>query len=314
MSSIAWPLFGHEAAEQQFLTAWRSGHFHHGWLLEGPSGIGKSLLAKRIAAIALGAQCLEEDSLDTSAEDPVVQKLMAESHPDLRWVCRRPDEKGKVKQDIPVDDVRALNQFFVLKSGMGGWRVGIIDSLDELNRNGANAMLKTLEEPPNKSLLVLISHGTRPVLPTIRSRCRTLRLASLSEEATLEALKGAGIGDHRDAAKLARGRPGHGLTMSTPTGMAAANAARTYLRALPKPSDAVLSQTIRTGGADQVAFDAFTGEMMHWLASGAEESPQQSKAWLALSQELSRARGLNMDRTQAAAKMLAALQSCLASR
>lgn len=304
MTSIAWPLLGHSDAEKKFLQAAASGKLHHAWLIEGPSSIGKSRFAKRVAAHMLGAEPVSPMSLDAPIDDAVVQKLNADAHPDLRWLSRRPDEKGKIKQDIPVDAVRALNQFFALKSGMNGWRVGVLDSLDELNRNGANAMLKTLEEPPENCLLLLISHGTRALLPTIRSRCRSLRLYPLSEDDTLEALKRAGAEDPRAAAKLARGRPGLGLKLTSPAGVAAANATRSWLRALPKPSDSVMAQVVQSAAVDQVAFDAFSAELLAWLSDAAEAHPHRSKAWLDSSRLLSEKSALNMDHSQAASKLI----------
>ena len=309
MNIIAWPLYGHDVAEAQFLEAAQSGHLHHGWLLEGPSGIGKARLAKRMASYVLSANMESSSTLDAPDDDPVIQKMEAESHPDLRWVWRKPDDKGKVKQDIPVDDIRGLNHFFSLKSGMGGWRVGVIDSLDELNRNGANALLKTLEEPPSNCLLILISHGTRAVLPTIKSRCRTLRMKPLNEEDTIAALKGAGVDDARSSSKLARGRPGLGIKLATPSSMAAASAVRSYLRALPRPSDTLLAQVIRTAGTDATAFEAFSGELLDWLQASSAEQPSCSKQWLQISRTLSETRVLNMDLTQAAAKLVAGLQA-----
>ena len=192
---------------------------------------------------------------------------------------------------------------------MGGWRVGVIDSLDELNRNGSNALLKTLEEPPAKCLLIVISHGTRAVLPTIRSRCRSLRMRPLNEEDTLSALKSAKVEDARSLSKLARGRPGLGIRLSTPSSMAAASAVRSYLRALPRPSDTLMAQVIRTAGADATAFEAFSGELLDWLQATSIERPACSGQWLELSRTLSETRALNMDLTQAAAKLVAGLQA-----
>jgi len=234
--TTAWPLTGHQSAQAAFLSAYESGKLHHGWMLEGPSGIGKSLLARKIVAFILGAECAP-GTLDCATNDPIAQKLLAGAHPDLRWLSREPDEKGKIKQDIPVDAVRELNAFFALKPALGGWRIGVIDSIDELNRAGANAILKTLEEPPAHCLILLISHRTRAVLPTIRSRCRLLRLGALSEGETRQVLD---TSDHENAREsttrtLARGRPGHGLKLASKTGIAAANATRTFLRGMPKP-------------------------------------------------------------------------------
>lgn len=308
--SIAWPLFGHGDAEASVLAAQTSGKLHHGWLIEGPSGIGKSRLAQRIAAHMLGAQSAP-GTLNAQIDDPVVEKLMAGSHPDLRWLCRRPDEKGKLKQDISADAVRDLNHFFSLKAALNGWRVGVIDAIDDLNRFGANAMLKTLEEPPAKCLLIVISHGTRPVLPTIRSRCRALRLTPLDEADTRAALDAC---DHENArestvASLARGRPGQGLKLASAEGIAAANAARNFLRGLPKPSDGVLTDVLRRAGADDTAFEAFFNEVSAWLAERSQSEPEFATVWLQTAKLMGDISELNMDRTQASAKLISLLQN-----
>lgn len=307
--SVAWPLFGHRKAEAAFTGARASGQLHHAWMLEGPSGIGKARLARRMAAYMLGA-INEGKTLDCPNNDPIVQKLKADAHPDLRWLSRRPDEKGKIKQDIPVDDIRALNEFFSLKAGLGGWRIGVIDSIDELNRSGANAILKTLEEPPARCLLILVSHRTRPVLPTIRSRCRLLRLTTLSEEDTRRALDQSEHESARESTTqmLSRGRPGNGLRLSSSTGIASANAARNFLRGLPKPSDASLSDVIGRCGADEIAFEAFSNEVFAWLEDKTSIQPAFAASWLAAASLIGNVQELNMDRTQATAKLVAELQ------
>ncbi|MEL7481963.1 MAG: DNA polymerase III subunit delta' [Pseudomonadota bacterium] len=308
-STEALPLIGHGEAEATFRSAFASGRLHHGWLLAGPSGIGKSILATRLAAIALGAQ-----SPSFSDTDPVVQKIIAGSHPDLRWLDRRPDDKGKLPQDISVEAVRGLNQFFSLKAALGGFRVGIVNALDELNRFGANALLKTLEEPPRNSLLILISHGSRPVLPTIRSRCRLLRLSALAPADTAAVLQA--VGDEEKpgeyALKLASGRPGQGAKLTSAAGVAALNAARTYLSALPKPSDAAISDVLQKGGANELALECLGIAVLDWLAENANERPAAAKAWLACSEQLSDGRDLNMDAGQSTAKLIATLQAHLA--
>jgi len=305
----AWPLTGHKSAQAAFLSAHKSGKLHHGWMLEGPSGIGKSQLARKIAAYILGADCAP-DTLDCAVDDPVAQKLLAGAHPDLRWLSREPDEKGKIKQDIPVDAVRELNAFFALKPALGGWRIGVIDSIDELNRAGANAILKTLEEPPANCLLLLISHRTRAVLPTIRSRCRMLRLTALSEDDTRQVLDSS---DHENAREsttrmLARGRPGHGLKLASKTGIAAANATRTFLRGMPKPSDAAIGDVISCSRIDDVAFEAFSSEVLAWLSEKSENKTAYAKAWLEAARLIGEARELNMDRMQVTAQLIARLQ------
>lgn len=314
MPPDAWPLIGHSDAEQTFLDAFNTKRLHHGWMIEGPSGIGKSVLAHRIAAFILGAEC-GSGTLSCQPGDPVAQKINAEAHPDLRWISRKPDEKGKLKQDISVDAIRSLNEFFELKPALGGWRVGVLDSIDELNRSGANAILKTLEEPPANSLLILISHRTRKVLPTIKSRCRMLRLNPLSDTDTRAVLDQSEHEMARESTtlQLARGRPGNGLRLASTSGLAAANAARTYLRGLPKPSDAALSDVLAGGGTDEIAFEALGNEVLGWLADKADEQPHLANLWLTVSRHFANVSELNMDRSQATAKLTAILQSGMAA-
>jgi len=311
ISPAAWPLIGHSGAVADFRVASDSERLHHAWLIDGPSGIGKAQLAKQIASFVLGAACAPA-TLETSATDPVAQKLLAESHPDLRWLDRRPDETGKVKQDIPVDAIRDLNAFFALKPAMGGWRVGVIDSVDELNRSGTNALLKTLEEPPPQCLLILITHGTRPLLPTVRSRCRRLRLSPLNEKDVQRVLQSlppsAQTANTEAALSLARGRPGYGLSLSSASGLAAANAARNFLRGLPKPSDGVLGDAITKIGADAIAFEVFSNMALDWLSARAAEQPDIASVYLHVSRLIARSTELNMDRTQAGAELIGLLQ------
>ena len=152
-------LLGHEAAETRFLKAMRSGRMHHAWLLTGPKGIGKATLAYRMARKLLGGQSLLSTSLDIPASDETAQRIEALTHGNL-FLLRRPyDTKLKrFRQDIPVDRVREVSGFFQETAAeTGTWRVCIIDSADELNRNSENAILKLLEEPPNNTCLLYTS-------------------------------------------------------------------------------------------------------------------------------------------------------------
>lgn len=302
---VAWPLFGHESAQASFLASASSGKLHHGWLIEGPSGIGKATLANRLAAYMLGARGSESAPLDAEEEDPVARICLAGGHPDLRVVQRELNDKGKLRQDISVEQIRDLSHFFSLKPAQGGWRVGIIDSLDELNRNGANALLKTLEEPPANSILFLVNHGTTTILPTIRSRCRVLRLSAISETETKRALDV--VGAPAEALALSKGRPGLGVRLSTPSGLAASHAAKVLLRSLPRPNDGLVTDALQTASADDTAMEAFQEEVLAWLANKAEQEPAAATAWLSISRLAGEARALKMDPAQAAAKLIAGL-------
>ncbi len=186
-------LIGHEAAEKDYLRAWESGRLAHAWLICGPRGIGKATLAYRMAryALAQGGDSKEADmfgapaaptSLAMSAEDPVFRKVAAGGHGDFRVVERgwSDSKQTKRKTVIGVDEVREIGGFMSMTPAEGGWRTVIIDAADEMNANAANAVLKILEEPPQRALLFLVAHNPDRLLPTIRSRCRRLDLRPLT--------------------------------------------------------------------------------------------------------------------------------------
>lgn len=305
MSEVAFPLIGHTALEADFLSAANTGKLHHGWMIEGPSGIGKLLMAKRFGMYLLGARGTGENPLDASADDDVISKVIAGSHPDIRIVQRKLNDKGKLKQDINVEQIRELTHFFELKPGLGGWRIGIIDSLDEMNRNAENALLKTLEEPSHNCALFLINHGTETVLPTIRSRCRVVRAKPLSNEETVEVLNREGA--PAQAADVADGRPGRGIALASPSGLRAASAARDLLKAMPRVQDQLVASATQAASADEVALDAFVTEIMRWLKASALKNPAYAAGWMDISKVMSEKRKLNMDATQTVSKLIATL-------
>lgn len=303
--SPALPLFGHEAAEAAFLSAYRSGRLHHAWLIEGPSGIGKARLAERIAAYLLGARGPASAPFDAPAEDAVMRAILASNHPDMNVQRRELNDKGKLAQDITVEQIRQVSHFFSMKPAMGGWRVGIVDAIDEANRSSANALLKTLEEPPAQSILLLVNHRSRPILPTIRSRCRVLQLSVLSDADCQRALEAAGA--PRDAGSLARGRPGLGVRLSSASAMNAASAARALIKAMPRPSDKLITSALSAASDGPEAELAFRDEVLDWVAGRAEKEPRAAKAWLSLARLSGEAETLNMDAAQVASKIIAAM-------
>lgn len=308
--TAALPLFGHAEAERVFGEAAGSGRMHHAWLIEGPSGIGKARFALRAAAWLLGARGPKAAPFDAAAADPVMSRVLSGGHPDLRLLTREMNDKGKLKQDISVDQIRSFNEFFSFKPAMGGWQIGIVDALDEMNRASANAILKTLEEPPPAAALFLINHGTRPVLPTIRSRCRSLRLSPLSATEMEAALKLAG--HEGDIPESSGGRPGLVIERATESCQLARNAARALLKSMPRPNDALVTRAIQTGGADLAAFEALRDEALNWIAMRAEEVPGMARDWLGLARLASDTEELNMDPEQAAAKLVSALYAAAA--
>jgi len=199
-------VFGHEDAEASFRSALASGRLHHAWLLHGPPGIGKATLAFRFARILLGAE--EGDS-------PAGRRVTAGSHADLLVIERRMDEKrGRVRAEIVVDDVQPVQQFLRRTAAEAGWRVVIVDGAEFMNRNAANALLKVLEEPPPRAILLLVSAAPGRLLPTIRSRCRGVALAPLGEDAMRAALAAQGRRVDGDAlVRDGQGAPGRALAL-----------------------------------------------------------------------------------------------------
>jgi DNA polymerase-3 subunit delta' len=195
-------LIGHAAAWDQVSEAWKSGRFAHAWLISGPRGIGKASFAHLLAKAILTAPPPEEGgglfgpaepqglSREIDTAHPALPRIESGAHPDMTTVeiGWADDAMTKRRTEIVVDDVRDVGEFLSLTPAEGGWRIVVIDAADEMNRSAANALLKNLEEPPRRSLLLLLAHNRGRLLPTIRSRCRQLPLAPLSEAETEEGL------------------------------------------------------------------------------------------------------------------------------
>ncbi len=218
--------FGQEKAEADLARALQSGYMHHAWLLTGPEGVGKATLAYRAARVLLGARVIS--SLNTDPEDPVSRQIAAQSHPDL-LVLRRAVEGGKAKTAVTVDVARQLPEFFAKSASHNGARVAIIDTADDMNENAANAILKTLEEPPPRGVIFLLARTPGRLLPTIRSRCRVLRLPPVATPAITDAListTAMSVDRAQTLAQLANGAPGRALAL------AASNADELYTEIL----------------------------------------------------------------------------------
>ncbi len=207
-------LFGQADAEARFLEAFESGRLHHAWLLTGPQGVGKATMAWRIARFLLtqngeqngeglfGDEPPQATTLDVAPDNAVVTRMQAGSEPRLFKITRSVNPETKRLRDvIVVDDVRALGRFLSMSAAEGGRRVVIVDAADEMNTQAANALLKMLEEPPRLTTFLLVAHQPAALLPTIRSRCRELRLATLGPEDMRLALQAAGFDQELNEAK-----------------------------------------------------------------------------------------------------------------
>lgn len=354
-------LLGHHEAEQTLLETFNSGRMPHAWLICGPKGIGKATLAYRFARFVLvhgkkdevdagpglfGEDLPSEtpDNLYVSPDNPVFHRISAGGHADLMAIERELDEKkGKRKNNILIEQVRGLGGFFSLTAAEGGWRVAIIDAADEMNVNAANAVLKTLEEPPERALLLLISHSPGRLLPTIRSRCRRLVLKPLEFDILSGLLSqhrpDLSPGDVQAIAHLSDGSIGHALTLAEQGGLALYRDMMQLLARLPdldilelhKMSD----QLAKTGAEE--AF-ATVGELLKgWLnrliigaAGKAEELPDEEKAlierlvagrplepwlevWEKIGHLLDRTTAVNLDRKQVVLNIFLALQGAARS-
>jgi DNA polymerase-3 subunit delta' len=180
-------LFGHATAEAALLAAYRGGRIPHAFLIAGPKGIGKATLAYRLARFVLAhpdpaaPAVAAATSLAVDPDHPVARRICAQAQGDLLVIERTLNDKGVLHKQIAVEDIRRTVAFFGSTAGEGGWRIAIVDAVDELNRSGANALLKVLEEPPQRALLLLVSHSASRVLATLRSRCRIVTLRPLVE-------------------------------------------------------------------------------------------------------------------------------------
>jgi DNA polymerase-3 subunit delta' len=214
------PLHGHDEAVAAFRAGMDSGRLHHAWLLAGPRGIGKALFADkaalRVLADAAGPP-LDSLGLDVADDHPTARLVAAGSHPDLMRLERLAREGGtELARSINVDQVRGLQRLFVTTSSMSPWRAVVIDAIDDLEPGGANALLKNLEEPPANTVFLLVSHAPERLLPTIRSRCRLLRLSPLCDDVMASALEAAlpdaEPGEIHALVKIGEGAPGRAVT------------------------------------------------------------------------------------------------------
>jgi DNA polymerase-3 subunit delta' len=309
-------LFGHIQAEQALLASYKGGRVPHAWLIGGPPGIGKATLAYRFARFALanpeaaapGVQ--SATSLAVDAENPVARRIAAQAQGDLLVLERVVNEQtGKLYTVIRVDDVRRTVSFFGSTAGEGGWRIAIVDAVDDLQREGANALLKVLEEPPARTILLLISHAPGRELPTIRSRCRRLLLRPLGERDLAQALAAAtsrapddpGV---QEAARAADGSVGRAVTLLDETARALRQRVLDLIAQVPEPDPRALHALgDALAGTDPRPLATFMDLVNGWLsaqiAGGAGALPQMARVaetWEQVNKAAREAETYNLER------------------
>ncbi|MEK9924863.1 MAG: hypothetical protein VW736_04455, partial [Alphaproteobacteria bacterium] len=222
-SDTHWPeIIGHKSFERSFVEAQHRDRLHHAWLLTGPKGIGKAALALRATAwlmaedAASGGYGGVDTGFTLASGDSGAKLVRNGAHPDLNVVA--PLKEDNKSGQIKIDQIRALIPFMMHKPGRAGWRVAIIDSMDEVNRNGANALLKMLEEPPERTVLFLLSSRPGRLPPTIRSRCRVARLSPISRDESDDVLRqiwpDADVEQLKILSILSEGAPGRALMLA----------------------------------------------------------------------------------------------------
>jgi DNA polymerase-3 subunit delta' len=309
-------LFGHAEAEQTLLDAYRGGRIPHAWLIGGESGIGKATLSYRMARFVLAhpdpaaSAAQNAKSLAVPADHPVARRIAGQAHGDLLTLERVINEKtGKLFTVTRVDDVRRTVPFFGSTAGEGGWRVAVVDPLEDLNREGENALLKVLEEPPPRALLLLVSHAPGRVLPTIRSRCRTLILRPLTNEnvaraATAALGENADAGAIRDAAAAAGGSVGRALILLEGDALELRQQVAGLLDRLPVLDPRALHALgDEIAGTQAETLAAFVDAVNAWLSARLRNGPQEgarlariAEVWTSVNRTMREAEAYNLDR------------------
>jgi DNA polymerase-3 subunit delta' len=270
-------LFGHHEAEAALLNAYRSGRIPHAWLIGGAAGVGKATLAYRMARFVLahrnplGSDVQRAETLHVDPSDPVARHVAASAHGGLLTLERTLNDKGVLRTVITVDETRETISFFGSTAAVEGWRVCIVDTVDELNPNAANALLKILEEPPRQSLFLLVSHAPARVLPTILSRCRKLLLRPLATSDVVGAAAEAAnipIDDPAlsEAAAAAEGSVAHALTLLGGDALKLHQRTAALLATLPRIDPRELHALgDALGGSDRVALATFIDSVDRWV-------------------------------------------------
>jgi DNA polymerase III subunit delta' len=305
-------VIGHDAAMETFTKALNRGTPHHAWMISGPRGIGKSTLAFALARKLFNL---------VTPPEKTRHMIEARSHPDLHILERglTKSKPVKLRGEISVDDTRNLIQFFARTASLGGWRVGIVDAVDDLNTESANALLKLVEEPPPQSILFLLVHQQGRALRTLRSRCTKLPLTKLSEAETLRVIKMQDLEDSAadiaKSAKLANGSPGRALELLRST---AAKVFWDFQETMEKHKGGpeqrqVLLDRFGPRGPTADEFELFSELLVEWTAAQAasRHGLDLADSYSEITRSLRIAEGYNLDRRAALAQSLKRVEDAL---
>ncbi len=282
-------LVGHQEAARSLEAAARSGRLHHAWLICGAPGIGKATLAWRFARWLLAGMPQGATPLEVDPASAVFRRVAADTHADCFTLEPNTGERG-VKRILRVEDARDAVRFLTQTAAEGGWRVVVLDEAERADQAAVqNTLLKTLEEPPPRTVLLLVCAAPQKLLPTIRSRCRRLDLNPLGA-AEMDALlarllPGTPAGERARIAALADGAPGRAMALAEAGGLELQAMVEASLAALAKPEpprDHALADRLaadRTGGA----FGIFMGLLRGAIAGALRDAARgrDSAPWLA---------------------------------
>ena len=322
-------LLGHDDCEQLFLSSFFSRRVPHAWLLTGTKGIGKATFAYRIARFVLTNNVISSGkdrslysdielvktpiNLNSDINNPICRRIMSGGHPDFLNITRALDEKtGKKKKQITVDEIRKINSFLSLTSAEGGWKVIVIDSIDDLNLNSANALLKILEEPPSNTLILLVCHNLMSILETIRSRCRHIKLNLLEKDILITLIKeylvDLPMDDTKILSRLSGGSIGKALDLAEGSILEVFNKIETILSTFPKLDMSKVHDLGNILQRDKTG-DLFIHAMHfldNWIESNvknlAPSELEKSKPWLDIWDKIvdsvNKLKSLNLDQKQ----------------
>lgn len=321
-------ILGHDEPLSRLTQSYASGRIHHGWLLTGPKGIGKSAIAFAMARHILSHPATQTAPTvydSTTLNSSISAQVANGAHPNLLHLSRPWDSKAKrFKTKLTVDEIRQMQRFFGLTAGAGGWRICIVDAADDLNANSANGLLKMLEEPPKRTIIFVIAHVVGGLLPTIRSRCQTLRFDPLSTDHIDTITNGFALSvdpaNRTRAAQLAEGSVRRAVQLLQGGALEPYAAFEKLMagRATGTAQEWLIAHKIAeqlAGAGREEAFRLFMDLALRWVGTRVRDAPSAKPATLAgwaqvwdkTTRSLTLAEAFNLDKKQVILSLFATL-------